>query len=796
MSTGAYRTPLFIGLFSAGVLSSEIILTRIFSVVYWYHFGFLVLSTAMLGFGIGGFLVRRKSGQLKSHASHNVLATGSISAGCALIAALLALTNNPFHVSDPATSPGTITLFMAFELVSSSLVLLIPFLFMGAVIVFTLQTEHKKMGSVYGANLIGSALGCLLALVLMNILGGVKSLIAVSALLTSTGSITAFTKNHKTAGVSLLTALIIVSFMLFSDALFPIKSPTGKPAATIEPSQKLKTDWTSLSRVDFYKEKDSQTNEFGLWGLSPANTAPLPERLGVLIDYWAYTTILSHSDKPGFYDFMDNLPMYGMYRISQTNPDMMVIGSGGGMDIRAALRAGASHIDAVEINPSIYNAMTRDYASYSGNVYRNPKVTAYLGEGRSVLSSMDKTYDIIQLSGVDTFSATQAGAFALTENYLYTLEAFQNYLNHLNPDGILSVTHWYIPSTTGYPRYSLRLFSLAYSALQGYGVQNPADHMYFYQSKRFAVLIVKKTPLSHADIASLSNFCTEKQFVPIYRPDKVIFSSMKFYSFITSADKKAWLQSYPFNVTPPTDSSPFYFENRKFTTLFNPGDFIEGYIRFDGQTILGILFIEMIVASLWLVVGSFRLERSNRDVGGWIYFSCIGMGFMLAEVSFTQQMVLFLGHPVYALSVVLFSILLFSGIGAFFSRQLTSRFSFPAVLSTVCVIFLIQAAFGIPFLRELGGLHSFGLKLVVAVLFLGPVSCLMGTAFPEAARRICARGNDQSLGLPWAFNSFASVIGSVTAILLAIVSGFTLVMVCAGACYILAALVAPRNIVN
>lgn len=782
----------YLGFFSAGVLASEIILTRIFSVVFWYHFGFLVLSTAMLGFGIGGFLVRYHSDKLKNYPYNALLSTSSIVSGVTLILALLIITNNPFHISDPKTSPNTIALCMGLEILSTSFMLIVPFTIMGAVTLFMLQREKENVGPLYASNLAGSAMGCLVAIVLMNMGGGVKALVLVSSLLVLSGSIPSWPTTKRMAVLCVIIALLIPGSLFLSDFLFPIKSPQGKPATTIEPSQRVMSDWTSLARVDIYKEKNWQTNEFGLWGLSSANRSLLPERLGVLIDYWAYTTILKHSNSPGYYDFLENLPMYGMYRITPPKPNMMIIGSGGGMDIRAGLHFGASHINAVEINPSIFKVMIDDFAEYSGNVYRDPKVTAYLGEGRNILSTSDASYDIIQLSGVDTFSATQAGAFALTENYLYTMEAFGTYLDHLKPQGLLSLTHWYLPSTTGYPRFSLRLFCLAYSALKAQGISEPDKHMFFFHSKRFAVLLVKKIPFSLPEIQTLSNLGTEKQYTCLFRPDQVIFSSMHFYSFVKSPDKQTWFNDYPFNVTPPTDDSPFYFENRKFGTIFNPGNYIAGYTRFDGQTILAVLFIEMLVAASALVIGSFRMEKKNSDIKGWLYFFCIGLGFMLAEVSFAQQLVLFLGHPVYALSVVLFSILLFSGIGSYYAKALAKQLPIPIILLVVSLIFAVQAFFGIPLIRGLSGMEPLLIRISVAVLFLGPVSFLMGTAFPEAVTRLCTSGKTESLGIYWAFNSFASVIGAVLAIILAIASGFTVVMLAACFCYFLAALFFPK----
>jgi len=788
--SGSIQKSLFIFLFSVCCLASEIILTRIFSVVFWYHFAFLVLSTAMLGFGIGGFLVRSHSERLNTFKPEKLLGTGALATALCLFLALVLITHNPFHVSDPKTSANTIALAMGIEILLASLLTLIPFTLMGAVVLFMIQREKKQVGRIYAANLGGSALGCLSALLLMDAAGGVRALALVCSGLVFSGTLIAW-KEKKTAGICTATGLVIVFSLVFQDRLFPIRSPMGKPAAGIKENQKVLSDWTSLSRVDIYREKNWQQQEFGLWGLSPVTNALLPERLGVLIDYWAYTTILKHSENPGYYRFLEDLPMYGMYRITPPGPRMMIIGSGGGMDIRAGLYFGASSIDAVEINPSIFKAMTGELESYSGKVYTDPRVRAHLGDGRNVLVSSKDRYDIVQLSGVDTFSATQAGAYALTENYLYTMEAFQEYLDRLTPQGLLSLTHWYIPSATGYPRFSLRLFCLAWSALKAQGVERPEQHLFFFHSKRFAVLFVKKNPLTPTEINTLSELCSEKQYVCLFRPDRVIYSSMTFYSFVKADDKKAWFDEYPFNVTPPTDDSPFFFENRKFENILSPGNFIAGYTRFDGQTILVFLFIELLIAASILLISATRLERQKKDLPGWLFFFFIGMGFMLVEVSFTQQLVLFLGHPVYALSVVLFSMLLFSGMGSFMAGGVSARFPMPLVILVLSALLCAQAFFGIPLIRNLAGTGSLMMRILVVLMFLAPVSFLMGTAFPEASKRLFLKGCGESLGVYWAFNSFASVMGSALAIIIAILSGFTVVVLCACTCYVLAALLFP-----
>jgi SAM-dependent methyltransferase len=653
------------------------------------------------------------------------------------------------------------------------------------------QSDKEHAGKFYGSSLLGSALGCLASIVLMNLTGAVNALVLVSALVVLSGAATALPALKRTQVFCIVLGLLLSVSLFFSDSLFPMRSPLAKPESKVADGDRVMTDWTSLARVDVHREKNWPSEDFGLWGLSPAGKFRLPERLGMLIDYWAYSAVLKHSDEPGYYDFLDNLPMTAVYRVAAPAPSTLIIGAGGGMDIRAALRAGASHVDAVEVNPSICRIMTKDLADYSGGLYLNPKVDVFPAEGRNFLESSSNTYDIVQMSAVDTSCASQAGAFSLTENNLYTLEGFRSCLDRLKPEGLLEFSSWYLPSATGYPRYSLRLFCLAWSALAARGIEKPENHLFFFESRRFAVLLVKKNPFQARDIATLSNLCIEKQYACLFRPDRVVFSSMPFYSFVKSRDKDTWIDEYPFNVAPPTDNSPFYFESRKFRTILSPGDFIKGYSPFDGQTILVYLLIGLAFAALFFTVAAVRMDRRACDIPGWFYFFLTGMGFALAETTYSQQLTLFLGHPVYALSVAFFSIFLFSGIGSWISNRLADRIPVPFMLLGISALMAVQAVIGVPLINKLTGTPHAFFRASAAAAFLAPSSFLMGTAFPEGVRKIMENGKTAFLGTHFAFNGLASVVGASLAVFTAIASGFSTALLASCACYGLAGLVFP-----
>jgi len=776
---------LALGFFSLALLAAEIALTRIFSVVFWYHFGFLILSTSMLGFGVGGLLIRVFKNQIDKLDPDNLVSVGIGISGPLLIAALWIITHNHFS---PLFVQQSVAGLM--KLVVVTLALVPPFVVMGATVLYMLQRWQDEVGKLYAANLIGSGLGCLIVLFLMDAFGGLLSYLLLATIMPAISAAYIFAKNKRSAIVFMVIALAIFGTLVKAEAIFPIDSPEGKVAAWGDQFDKIYSDWTSLSKVDIGLQKKLNDQRVGLWGMSPKFTGKLPERASVVIDYWAYTTIIKGNSAPGYYEFYNWLPMYITYKLLD-KPKALIIGAGGGMDVRAAVLNGASYIDAVEINPAIVYAMENDMADYSGNIYKHPKVNAHLAEGRRFVESNNDKYDLIQLSGVDTYSATQAGAFALSENFLYTKEAMVSYLDHLNDNGVLTLTRWYSPSVKGYPRFSMRLFTLALDSLTDAGIQNPEKNIIFFRSGFFTVILIKAEPFTAAEIKAVEDEMALRGYEFLYSPDRYISSASHFYSYVKTADRASWLDRYPFNVTPPTDDSPFFFEHRKMSNIWEFQAFLTGFgSGLDGQTILAITMIEMVLASILLLIISFAIQRSKSNVFGWLYFAAIGFGFMLVEVTFSQRLVLFLGHPAYALSVVMFSILVFSGIGSMFSEKLSQKIPVGWMLIAVSAIMLCWAIFGTPMLKLMIGLPTV-VRIVIAIILLAPPAFFMGTAFPEAVRRL-AKSNDQNLGVYWAWNGVASVTASVLAVIVAMSYGFSAVMILALISYVVAALALSR----
>jgi len=789
----ALNRSIFIFLISATAIAVQISLARIFSVIFWYHFSFLILSVSLTGLAVGGILVKKYSDVLAKKEPDAMLCTGGLLCGLLLTIVLFFITNNPFHATNLTDSPKTIILFSIVEFLTTSFALFLFFTLIGSILVFVFQTWRDNLNKYYAVNLAGSATGCLLAICLLNLAGAVNAIILLAAILATSAVFISAGRYKKLSNPAIFVILSLICSLPFSGNLFPLKALPGKPVLSMQGQEFIYKDWDSLSKLDIFKHNKENDDFFGLWGLPDNNKAIIPERLGLLTDYLSYSTILKHDTSPGYYDFLKTLPMYTVYDIAPKEPDTLIIGPGGGMDIRAALETNSKSIDTVEINASIVRAMKTEFAEYSGNLYNKKPVNLITGDGRQFVETTDRTYDLIQLSGVETYCATQSGAFTLTENYIYTREAFATFFNHLRPEGVLTISRWYSPSTDNYPRFTMRLFALVFETLKSNNCIDPSKNIMLFQSNNFAVLLAKKTAFTQKEIALLATRADQNNYTFLYRPDTTLFTAIKFYSYIMAENKDAWADKYPFNISPPTDNKPFYFETRKLKSLFSGKKYNSGYSMYDGQTVLVMLTFILILALFILAVTSWKSRQNGNNLKSWFYFFATGMGFMLAEVTFTQQLILPLGHPVYALSVVMFSFLFFAGAGSLSSIRLSRTVSVRLCLFIITAL-LITEALTLPLIvQKLTGAESLTIRIFSTILFLAPPSFLMGIAFPCGIRRFSPQQQDRETGTYWAWSCIGSVIGSVIAVLLAIEFGFAIVLVVAGIWYLLAGLILPSS---
>ena len=481
--------------------------------------------------------------------------------------------------------------------------------------------------------------------------------------------------------------------------------------------------------------------------------------------------------------------------------DYAIIGPGGGVDVMRAVANGSPSVTGIEINPTIANNVMRGrYADYSFHLYDQPQVHIHVQDGRSYIRSSRDKYDVVQMTLVDTWASTAAGAFALSENNLYTIEAFREYFDHLKPDGMIAITRWEFKQ----PREALRVVSQGIEALHQVGVADPRRHFVLIadgglnEDGRPVLVLAKKTPFTATEYVAVAAHVRENPNLFWLNPTAEYAglqplppAASAFRDLIESNDPVGFARNYAYNVSPVSDSAPFFFFTLKTrhvieNILAGTGRGMDWRINL-GVVVLGMLLIISIVAVLTFLILPLALHRHRQHapktgIVALLYFIAVGFGFILVEISLIQRFVLFLGHPTYALTVVVFLLLLSSGAGSVAARRRISTGSrilpLLGLISSIIVIdvallpWLLSAAIGLPF----------AIKLLVSGIVLAPLGFLMGMPFPTGLRLV------KTVEWAWALNAAASVLGSVMAMIIAIHFGLTITLLCAAAAYLLAGL--------
>jgi hypothetical protein len=777
------RALLGVGAIAGAILMIELALTRIFSVTMYYHFAFLAISIALFGLSASGVYVYvfRRAFERRSTAS--LLTSHSLLFAGVTVVSLAALVR--IRVGLNYSHENLVKMIAIYTLAA------LPFFSGGAVISLAITRLRARVNVVYAADLIGAAAGCLLLLPLLNRFGapGVVLLAAVlggaAALLFSPSRTLARTALIAAAAVGIPGVL-----QLSGSAPFDVTNTKGHDADTV-----LFAKWNSFSRVAVYDRSH------GDWSLSSKYQGPKPETRFMDIDSAASTPIvrfdgdlskveylkyeltglayhLVESEKPLRERFSGDSGENG----SRSDFSALVIGPGGGRDLLTALLFGATRVDGVEVNPIIANdVMLGQFRTFSGSIYQNAQVNVVVDDGRSFIRRSNERYDVIQASLVDTWAATAAGAYTLTENTLYTKEAFEDYYDHLTDRGMLTITRWVFDG--------LRLVSLAQAACESRGCSAP-EHMAIVQQDRVATFLLKKTPFTADDVDDLRRTSANLGFTVLYAPGQ-IDATNDYAKLVLASDRQAFYESYHHDVAPTTDNRPFFFHTTKIKDQFQTA-FGRSMLFGNGLSALMTLmaisatFVTLFVVGPLLVSGS-ELRGSQWPL--WLgYFGMLGAGFMLIEVALLQRFVLLLGHPVYSLTVTLFSVLLGTGIGSLISRRVSDarllRTLQVVLLGIVGVAFLAIVALP-PIIRSaISASHA--MRIALTVCLITPAGVLMGMPLPGGIRLMTV---NHSALVPWAWgmNGALSVIGATLAVFIAMNWGFSVTLMTGAAIYLAAA---------
>lgn len=542
-------------------------------------------------------------------------------------------------------------------------------------------------------------------------------------------------------------------------------------------------------------------------GLSLASPAGPPDQLAVFTDGDGPTAVNRWRGGRDELVWLDYLTSALPYHLLQ-GPTVLVLGAGGGGDVLQALYHGARRIDAVELNPRLPEIVEEVFADYSGRPYSAPGVHLRVGEARAVLARSAERYDLIQVPALDAFGAASAGLYALNEGYLYTVEALRAYYAHLRPGGLVAMNRW----TTLPPRDALKLFATARQALSEAGVPEPGASLAMIRSWNTATLLVKRGPFGAAELAALREFCATRAFDPVWYPGMPAdeanrfnrLSAPEFFAGATAllgAGREDFLDRYKFHLRPATDDRPYFFRFFRWRTLPELWGMAGGgglpWIEW-GYPVLVATLVQAFALSLLLVLAPLlALRRQGGGRGGGqggglariaAYFSALGLGFMFVEIAFIQKFTLFLGHPLYAVSVVLCSFLVFAGLGSRASERRARRLGEKAAAQRA-VLWIAALALAylvlLPLVFGLGITLAEPLRVALGVLMTAPLAYAMGMPFPLGLAATAA-GRQSLLPWAWGINACSSVVGAVLAMLLAVHWGFSTLVGVALVLYLLA----------
>jgi len=550
-------------------------------------------------------------------------------------------------------------------------------------------------------------------------------------------------------------------------------------------------------------------------GLSLHNTQEPPEQLGLFSDAGNMTVINHYPDQLQKMSYLDQLTSALPFHLGNIQ-QLLIVGGGGGSDILQALFHNAGKIDVLELNPQIIDLLLYPFAAYSGHIYSRDNIQVYADDVRGFLSKNktdNVTYDLIQIALLDSFTASASGLYALHESYVYTIEALQIYLQHLNENGYLAISRWVKTP----PRDSIKMFATAIRALEQSQIQDPARHLILIRGWQTSTLLVKRNPFTQLEFKHLKQFCQTRAFdivwyAGINTNEINRFNHLRqpwFYqaaSALLSDSKSTFMQNYKYDVIPATDDKPFFHHFFKWSvlgellSLRNQGGFalIEmGYIVLFVTLILAIIS-SVILIFLPLVACHFSSAEKIKfslplaeHIRLFIYFFSIGVAFLFIEIAMMQKMIVFLHHPIYAIPVVLTAFLIFAGLGSVWTKQLMIHLSprlllFRAILSIV-TLGLFYSYFSAGFFSLMAA-ASIAVKIILSFILIAPLAVAMGMPFPLALSSFDS-SNRSYIPWAWGINGCASVISAILASLLAIHIGFTVIILIALGLYLLCLIV-------
>lgn len=779
---------LVVGLFLVSLtgLGYEIVLTRIFSLAEWYHFAYMIISMAMFGFAAAGtvFAVVPLASE-KRIERLIVLVTGLLVVTLPVCYGLSQFV--PYETLELINQPVQVVFLSVLYLLLS-----VPFFLVSAVLVLVLKVRSERVGLLYSANLLGSGVGALGAVSLMFYYP--PSLIVYLLMLPPSASLFVFGVGNwadllMVAGFlafCFLTVLVTGVVEVKISPYKPLSSALRAPRARI-----VDTAYSPLSTVHALASPQMRESPGQISGYPFSRYGGLPEQIGLFID-GSGPTVINEADSPARlenFTYLDYVTGALPYKL-RTPETVAVLGAGGGTGLWNALYHDAEEVLALEVDPGIVELMNDEFSEFSGHLYQRSDVKAIEADARGYMESHRRRYDLIQFSMTQSFSTASAGVHGLSESYLFTVEAFETYLERLTPNGMIAVTRWINTP----PRGSLRMVATMIEAAREAGLPEPGEHLAAVRSWNTITIVLSRSPIREDQVDAVRSFSRTRSFDRVYHPGLAEESVNRFIRLREPVFYRAtvdllrnpelFYDRYVYSVRPTRDNRPYFNHYFKWDSI---GDIVRQLgtrtVRFVnwGYLLLLLTLVQALPVSVLLLLIPFLTSGESYSPGtrflSALYFVLIGLGFMFLEIAYLQIFMQFLSYPVYSVAVVLTGFLVFSGLGSYGS-ELVGNISAPTVLGgaigvLVPVVLIYSLVLDAVFV-EFVGLGDPG-KITLALLLLLPLALPLGIPFPVGLR-LASGSEDNVVPLAWAANGCGSVLGSVLAMVFAVHFGFQLVI--------------------
>ena len=764
----------YLGIFSISMatLLLEVSFTRIFAVMFFNHYAFMMISSALFGFAISGVILAIFP-SIRMGDLDKTLAFSSVCFSISVLI-LLKITNIiPLQFGKLGKEPSQMLYLVLYLLFSA-----VPFFFSGLALGLAISRMAERVNRLYFYDLIGAGLGCFLVVPLMPLFGGEGTIVA-AAIFGSLSGLLFSVKRRRFLFIANGLILLGLAFL----------SPHTEAYLKVSPHEEKR---------DFLRQAEFYGLEFSKWSaISRIDVTNFPPYKMIWIDAGTNQSFLIPFN--GAFDSLGPrggsvaLPYFLKDRIRKVDPDVLIIGPGGGAEVLTALSYKVSSLTAVEMDPVICEVISHRFNNFIGGIYRHPKVKLINDEGRSYIRRSHKQYDIIQQVNNATPVAIASGGLNLSETYLLTKEAFHEYLDHLKDDGILAIYRW----------GSLRLLALALEVLEERQVRHPYQHIVIMEGEIWTNqgFYLKKTPFSPHELKVIEEFSRASGFKIIFSPNMRDPNSLS-YRLTISPNRRELIRRQKVNLFPPTDDKPFFDHFQKMGFQVKLSDIPEElhpqliYGNIADLTIFAILGEAIVLSTFFIFLPLYIFRRKGLQTHGAMhylaYFSALGLGFILVEICLIQKFILFIGYPVYSMATVLSSLLVSAGVGSYLSERFIQsaqkRLAIIVIGIAALIIFeltltprIFYLILGVPLI----------LRVVCSVGLIAPLGILMGMPFPLGISLV-HRTSSELIPWAWGINGYATVIGSPLCLILAINVGFKSVLLLASVIYILGMVVISR----